>query len=106
MNTWWSASDIREYLNTEDPGANVWFPWNAYTFDSITDFVSSLRAEASMPGAHFKWPEQRMTYEMMIAQAIHHLPPGYQVSIKNGNPCPEELLNSSGQGLPFLILTW
>ena len=36
-----------------------------------------------------------MTYEMMIAQAIHHLPPGYQVSIKNGNPCPKELLNSS-----------
>ena len=48
-----------------------------------------------MPGAHFKWPEQRMTYEMMIAQAVHHLPPGYQVSIKNGNPCPKELLTST-----------
>ena len=36
-----------------------------------------------------------MTYEMIIAQAIHHLPPGYQVSIKNGNPRPKEGLTSS-----------
>ena len=36
-----------------------------------------------------------MTYEMVIAQAIHHLPPGYHVSIKNGNPCPKELLIST-----------
>ena len=60
--------------------------------------LSSLRgAEASMPGAHFKWPEQRMTYEteMVIAQVIHHLPPGYHVSIKNGSPCPRELLIST-----------
>ena len=54
VNTWWSASDIKEYLNTEKPGAILWYPWNAYIFDSVTDFVSSLRAEASMPGAHFK----------------------------------------------------
>ena len=94
MNTWWTAEDIRKYLKYETPGAVVWKPWNAYVFDSITDFVSSLRAEASMPGAHFKWPEQRVTYEMVLAQAIHHLPPGYHVSIKNGNPCPKELLLS------------
>ena len=95
VNTWWIAEDIRKYLKNETPGAVVWKPWNAFIFDSITDFVSTLRAEASMPGAHFKWPEQRMTYEMVIAQAIHHLPPGYHVSIKNGNPCPKELLIST-----------
>ena len=77
VNTWWTAEDIKKYLKEESPGAVVWKPWNAYNFDSITDFVSTLRAEASMPGAHFKWPEQRMTYEMVIAQAIHHLSPGY-----------------------------
>jgi len=93
VNSYWQAHHIKEYLDTEEPGANVWCPWNSYIFDSITDFVSSIRAEASMPGAHFKWPEQRMTYEFMVAQAIHHLPPGYYVSIKNGNPCPKELLN-------------
>ena len=93
VNTWWQASDIEDYLETTKPGAIQWYPWNAYIFDSVTDFVSSLRAEASMPGAHFKWPEQRMTYEMMIAQAIHHLPPGHHVSIKNGNLCPKKLLN-------------
>ena len=89
VNTWWSANDINMYLGKEKPGAFMWNPCNAYIFDSITDFVSTLRAEASMPGAHLKWPEQRMTYEMIIAQAVHHLPPGYQVSIRNGNPCPE-----------------
>ena len=31
---------------------------------------------------------------MTIAQAIHHLPPGYQVSIRNGNPCPEGLAST------------
>ena len=95
VNTWWVAEDIRKYLKNETPGAVVWKPWNAFIFDGIADFVSSLRAEASMPGAHFKWPEQRMTYEMVLAQAIHHLPPGYHVSIKNGNPCPKELLIST-----------
>ena len=93
VNSYWQTHHIKEYLDTEEPGANVWCPWNSYIFDSITDFVSSIRAEASMPGAHFKWPEQRMTYELMVAQAIHHLPPGYHVSIKSGNPCPKELLN-------------
>ena len=95
VNTWWAAEDIREYLKNETPGAVVWKPWNAFIFDSITDFVSRLCAEASMPGAHFKWPEQRMTYEMVVAQAIHHLPPGYHVSVKNGSPCPKELLIST-----------
>ena len=71
VNTWWNTEDIKKYLKEESPGAVVWKPWNAYIFDSITDFVSTLRAEASMPGAHFKWPEQRMTYKMVIAQAIH-----------------------------------
>ena len=94
VNSWWSAHDIAMYLSNEKPGALMWNPCNAYIFDSITDFVSTLRAEASMPGAHFKWPEQRMTYEMIIAQAIHHLPPGYQVSIRNGNPCPEGLTST------------
>ena len=56
VNTWWTAEDIRKYLKNETPGAVVWKPWNAFIFDSITDFVSTLRAEASMPGAHFKWP--------------------------------------------------
>ena len=95
MNTWWTAEDIRKYLKYETPGAVSRKPWNAFIFDSITDFVSLLRAEASMPGAHFKWPEQRVTYEMVLAQAIHHLPPGYHVSIKNGKPCPKELLLSN-----------
>ena len=95
VNTWWIAEDIRKYLKNETPGAVVWKPWNAFIFDSITDFVSSLRAVACMPGAHFKWPEQRMTYEMVLAQAIHHLPPGCHMSIKNGNPCPKELLIST-----------
>ena len=92
VNTWWTAEGIRKYFKNGTPGAVVWKPWDAFIFDNITDFVSSLRAEASMPGAHFKWPEQRMTYEMVLAQAIHHLPPGYHVSIKNGSPCPKELL--------------
>ena len=95
VNTWWTAEDIRKYLKSETPSAVVWKPWNAFIFDSITDFVSSLRAEASMPGAHFKRPEQRMTYDMVFAQAIRHLPPGYHVSIENGNPCPKELLLGS-----------
>ena len=77
VNTWRNTEDIKKYLKEESPGAVVWKPWNAYIFDSTTDFVSTLRAKASMPGAHFKWPEQRMTYEMVIAQALHHLPPGY-----------------------------
>ena len=94
-NTWCTAEDIRKYLKNETPGAVVWKPWNAFIFDSIADFVSSLPAEACMPGAHFKWPEQRMTYKMVLAQAIHHLPPGYHVSAKKGNPCPKELLLSN-----------
>ena len=31
---------------------------------------------------------------MMLAMAIHHLPPGYHVSIKSGRPCPKELLHN------------
>ena len=91
VNTWWTAEDIKKYLKEEYPGAVVWKPWNAYIFDGITDFVSTLRTEAAMPGAHLKWPEQSMTYEMAIAQ----VPPGFHVSIKNGNPCPKKLLIST-----------
>ena len=95
VNSWWSIKAINEYLRTEDPGAKTFTPWNAFIFDSVHDFVSSLRAEASYPDSHFKWPEQAFTYELMLAMAIHHLPPGYHVSIKNGRPCPKELLIST-----------
>ena len=54
VNTWCIAEDTRKYLKNETPGAVVRKPWDAFIFDSITDFVSSLRAGASMPGAHFK----------------------------------------------------
>ena len=91
VSSWWTIKDIREYLETESPGAVTFFPWNAFIFESVSDFVSSLRAEASYPDSHFKWPEQSFTYEMMLAMAIHHLPPGYHVSIKNGRPCPNKL---------------
>ena len=95
VNSWWSIKAINEYLRTEDPGAKTFTPWNAFIFDSVHDFVSSLRAEASYPDSHFKWPEQAFTYELMLAMAIHHLPPGYHVSIKSGRPCPKELLIST-----------
>ena len=59
-----------------------------------------LRQLALRRGLH-AWSALQMArathdlYEMVPAQAIHHLPPGYHVSIKNGNPCPKELLLSS-----------
>ena len=59
MNTWRIAEDISKYLKNETLGAVVWKPWNAFIFDSITDFVSTLRDESRpVPTRIANWPSR------------------------------------------------
>ena len=62
-------------------------------FESIMDYVSSLRAASTHSHSHgfFEWPEDMLSYEQTIAIALHHLAPGWCMFLPNGKEKPELL---------------
>ena len=43
-------------------------------FQSIEDFVNTIRQSCSEPGAAFLWPSRRVQFGKAISVALHHLP--------------------------------
>ena len=65
-------------------------------FQSIDDFVNTMRQSSSGGDAAFLWPSERMGIMRAIAVAIHHLPVGHMVSIKNAQKIPAKFYEKDG----------
>ena len=68
-------------------------------FESIADFVETMHI-ACQPGGPFEWPAENRRYNQCLAVALHHLPPGKAVLIKNSKQMPPWLIkeDSPAQG--------
>ena len=62
-------------------------------YESIDDFVNTLRQAATGADAAFLWPSERLKFMRSIATALHHLPTGCMISIKNARAIPEKYFN-------------
>ena len=95
VNKWYTPDVIHEYMKHAEPGAFVYEPQNSMQYETIEDFVSTIRAAASHENSKFRWPEKMLSFEHAVSISLHHLPPGYMISIRNGKACPDNLLNSN-----------
>ena len=87
-----SLEEIQSYIlsreaNTVTPCSPAeWTP-----LDSIYEFVVAFKLSCQQPCSHFIWPDTNnsISFTMTLVAAIHYLPPGKCVIIKNGRPFPE-----------------
>jgi len=85
-----SITDVQEYARKHPPHKRMPHgqPENFVPYSSVMDFVWTMR-KASEEGSAFEWPSESITCSKAIATAIHHLPPGCAVSIKNAKKLPD-----------------
>ena len=100
VNSNWSLNDIQEYArDCVDTGtADTYSPDKEVPFESIDDYVCTLRNPGSMSTASFLWPSTSLSFQMAIAVALHHLPPGNMFVIKNGRKLPKRFDPKFNQG--------
>ena len=95
VNVTHSLDDIHEYVRSlpEDAVMQQHDPENDVPYASIDDFVETMRLSCR-PGGPFVWPGENLKYNQYLAIALHHLPPGKAVMIKNAAVIPEKFLKS------------
>ena len=91
VNVTHSLDDIMEYSKHFPPwrcqfGRKV---FHETPYESIDDFVNTLRQAATGADAAFLWPSERLAVMRSIATALHHLPTGCMISIKNARAIPK-----------------
>mgnify|MGYP001358055637 FL=1 len=102
-NKWHTANAIHAYvqkLKEENLEVQPFQPEHSVQFGSIQDYVSTLRYEASQENSHFQWPFSNISFEIGLAIALHHMPPGFKVTIENGRKAPPEIA-SPKQGYTY-----
>ena len=63
-------------------------------YESITDYCYMLQVNGKLPSAAFWWPLINVHMNMFFEVALHELPPGKIITVKNAKPIPAELLCS------------
>ena len=66
-------------------------PLKDIPYQSIHDYVETMRASCC-PGGPFTWAGENNKYNQFLAIALHHLPPGKAMLIKNDAPIPDKYL--------------
>ena len=94
-----SAAEVQDYVQCisdvlEKRPVRGFTPENSFQFASIQDYVSTVRYEASQEGGAFQWPHDNISFEIGLGIALHHLPPGFMVTVQNGKPCPKSIAQS------------
>ncbi len=94
VNASWSLDDIQEYARQIGPDgtADTFDPALEVPYESISDFVCTLRNCATAANSVFLWPSPSINFMKALTVAIHHLPPGCMVTITNARPLPSSLL--------------
>ena len=93
-----AIEDIHEYVSQWPP--HRCSPKRDVThevpYQSTDDFVNTCRQSGSGEDAAFLWPSGRLGFMKAIAVAIHHLPVGHMVSIKNARKIPAKFYDKDG----------
>ena len=93
-----SIEEVQAYVK-DLPRDAVVFPRNPESevpYPSVQDFISTCRAARRHDGP-FTWPNESMRFELAIAIAAHHLPPGYAMCIQNKRPVPQSISGKQPQ---------
>ncbi len=64
-------------------------------YQSIEDWVVTLRQASMAPGAAFFWPSEKLSFQRALAVSLNHLPPDCFITIKSSMPVPKRLLSGS-----------
>ena len=90
-----SIEDIQEYmsecpLEQDRPSFSGEIP-----YESIEDWVVTLRQASMAPGAAFYWPSEKISFQRALSAALNHLPPDCFITIKSSKPVPQRFLSGS-----------
>ena len=66
-------------------------------YQSVEDFANTMRQSSSDKDGKFLWPSPRYGIGKAIAAALHHLPVGHMVSIKNAQKIPLKYYRPNGE---------
>ena len=87
-----SLEEIQSYiLSREANTVSAYSPTEWTPLDCIYEFVVAFKLSCQQPCSHFVWPDTNnsLSFTMTLVAAIHYLPPGKCVIVKNGRPFPE-----------------
>jgi hypothetical protein len=95
VNSSHSIDDIQEYMS-ECPIENTPPHFSGeIPYQSIEDWLATLRQASMAPGAAFFWPSEKLTFQRALAVALNHLPPDCFITIKSSKPVPRRFLSGS-----------
>ena len=89
-----SMESIYEYVVNTSSAASL-EPADEVPYERIDDYVNTLRQSCDEGTGAFKWPSTRFSFIRAFAVALHHLPIGHMVTIKNAQPLPAKLFDSN-----------
>ena len=72
-------------------------PADEVPYESVDDYINTLRQASEEGKGAFKWPSTMFGFMRALAVALHHLPTGHMVTIKNAQPIPEKLYDPDGK---------
>ena len=84
---------IQKYVSGLDPNieAKPYNPEFDVPYESVEDYILTLRTCCRKESSHFAWPVEGLSFQKAFTVALHHLPPGCMISIKNSHPLPDKL---------------
>ena len=71
-------------------------------FDTVEDYLSTLRAASSYNSSAFQWPSESLGYFKCAATALHMSPPNTMVVIKSAKSIPKQLLTYRSSWRPVV----
>ena len=90
---------IYEYVSNHPPSAcaATLEPADEVPYESVDDYINTLRQSSEEGTGVFKWPSTKYGFMRALAVALHHLPIGRMVTIKNAQPIPDKLYDPDGK---------
>ena len=86
---------IYEYV-TSTRSAAALEPAGEVPHERVDDYVNTMRQSCEEGKGAFKWPSHKFGFMRALAVALHHLPVGHMVTIKNAPPIPRKLYDKYG----------
>jgi hypothetical protein len=96
VNANWAIDNIQEYSKTLQDIAPEPLPEQDVQYESVMDFVYTMRCCASNPTSVFQWPSDALSFQQAFTVALHHLPPGCMVTL-NRRGIPQHLKSASNE---------
>ena len=86
------VEDVQEYVQGLDATARWNEPSDEVPFESVEDFILTMKMITSEGNKHFRWPSERISLQKTLSVALHHMPPGTYIPIRSALPIPDLFL--------------